>query len=52
MKTETLEIIIEELTSALSIARWRNEVSAERISELEKEIVKLEAKAKEERGQK
>ena len=44
MKQETLEIIIEELTAALSLERWKNEQCQKEIGELEKEIKKLRAK--------
>ena len=46
MKQETLEIIIEELTAALSLERWRNEQNAIEIAKLEKEIAELKAKEK------
>lgn len=44
MKKETLEMIIEELTSALNFERWRTEQQKIEISELEKEIKELKAK--------
>ena len=47
MKIETLEIIIEELTAALSLERWRNKQHEIEIAALEKEIKELKAKEKE-----
>lgn len=47
MKKETFEIVIEELTSALSVERWRNEMKDVEISKLEKEIKELKAKEQE-----
>ena len=44
MKNETLEIIIEELTAALSLERWRNQQHEIEIAKLEKEIKELKAK--------
>lgn len=41
MKTETLEMIIEELTSALSLERWKLSNAYAEISELKKEIKEL-----------
>lgn len=38
MKTETLEMIIEELASALNAERWINESQREKIVRLEEEI--------------
>ena len=38
MKNETLEMIIEELTAALSLERWRNQQHEIEIAKLEKEI--------------
>ena len=46
MKQETLEIIIEELTAALSLERWRNKQYEAEIATLEKEIKEM-MKAKE-----
>lgn len=47
MKNETLEMIIEELTAALSLERWRTEQYQKEIFELKKEIKELKAKEKE-----
>ena len=47
MKTETLEMIIEELTAALSLERWRNKQHEIEIAKLKKEIKELKAKEKE-----
>lgn len=47
MKQETLEIIVEELTAALSLERWKNEQYQKEIGALEKEIKKLRAKERE-----
>jgi hypothetical protein len=47
MKTETLEMIIEELTNALSLERWRNEQKAEEIRRLKARIAELEKKENE-----
>lgn len=41
MKNETLEMIIEELTAALSLERWRNKQHEIEIDKLEKEIKEL-----------
>ena len=46
MKNETLEMIIEELTSALSLERWRSEQYQKENFELRKEIMELKAKEK------
>ena len=46
MKTETLEMIIEELASALSLERWRNEQHRIEIDKLKTEIAELKAKEK------
>jgi uncharacterized protein YigA (DUF484 family) len=35
MKTETLELIIEELASALSLAKWKLDMAQEEIAKLE-----------------
>ena len=47
MKKETLEMVIEELTAALSMERWRNEQHRNEIDKLKKEIADLKAKEKE-----
>ena len=47
MKNETLEMIIEELTAALSLERWRNKQHEIEIDKLEKEIEMLKAKENE-----
>lgn len=44
MKTETLEIIIEELASALSLERWKTKMAEAEISKLEAEIKELKNK--------
>ena len=44
MKTETLEMIIEELASALALERWQNEQRQNEIIKLRKEIVELKVK--------
>ncbi len=44
MKTETLEIIIEELSSALSLERWKTRTAEAEISRLEQEIKELKEK--------
>ena len=41
MKNETLEMIIEELTAALSLERWRNKQHEIEIDKLEREIKEL-----------
>lgn len=38
MKTQTLEMIIEELATALQTERWVNKSQREKIAELEEEI--------------
>ena len=47
MKIETQETVIEELTAALSLERWRNKQHEIEIAKLEKEIKELKAKEKE-----
>ena len=47
MKQETLEMVIEELTAALSLERWRNKQHEIEIDKLEREIKELKAKEKE-----
>lgn len=42
MKTETLELIIEELAEALNLERWRLKEAIKEISELKKRITELE----------
>lgn len=42
MKTETLEIIIEELANNLSLEKWRNEQKQEEIRRLKARIEELE----------
>lgn len=42
MKTETLELIIEELAEALNLERWRLKAAEEEITKLKKEIKELE----------
>lgn len=42
MKTETLELIIEELAETLSLERWRLKAAEEEISKLQKRITELE----------
>ena len=46
MKTETLELVIEELTAALTLERWRNERLKDENAALKDEVVEL-MKAKE-----
>lgn len=41
MKPETIEIVIEELASALSLERWKLKNAEAEISELRKEIEEL-----------
>lgn len=41
MKIETYETVIEELTAALSLERWRNKQHEIEIAKLEKEIKEL-----------
>ena len=41
MKAETLEIVIEELVSALSLERWRKNTAEAEVSRLKKEIEEL-----------
>lgn len=41
MKNETLEMIIEELTAALSLERWHNKQHEHEIEKLEREIKEL-----------
>jgi hypothetical protein len=41
MKTETLEMIIEELASALSLERWKNKNAEIEITELKNQIKEL-----------
>lgn len=38
MKTETYEIVIEELTKALELERWRLKEATEKIAELKRQI--------------
>lgn len=42
MKTEILEIIIEELANNLSLEKWRNEQKQEEIRRLKARIEELE----------
>ena len=42
MKTETLEVIIEELANSLSLEKWKNEQHMETIHRLKNRIVELE----------
>lgn len=44
MKTETLELLIEELASALTLERWRNQSAENKIRALEAEIIELKNK--------
>ena len=41
MKIETLELIIEELSAALTLERWRTKTAEAEISRLEKELDEL-----------
>ena len=43
MKTETLEIIIEELSNSLSLEKWKNELHMETIRKLKDRIEELES---------
>ena len=47
MKTETLETIIEELASALSLERWKIKAMEEELLKLRKENKELKEKEKE-----
>ena len=47
MKTQTLEMIIEELTSALSLERWKNDMAQADIAKLKDKISELEEREKE-----
>lgn len=42
MKTETLEVIIEELANSLSLEKWKNEQHMETIRRLKNRIDELE----------
>lgn len=43
MKTETLELIIEELASALSLERWRSATAEAESAKLKAEIAELKS---------
>lgn len=47
MKNETLEMVVEELTAALSLERWKNKMAEAEISELKNEIKERKAKYEE-----